>query len=168
MSTPVTELDQRFSQSDAVATEWEVTRRILETQELCWVTTVRADGRPHVAPLVAVWADDALWFCTGIDEQKAVNLRTNPHVILTIGNSTWDSGLDVVVEGDAVQVTDEDVLKHIAEVWTQKWDGRWKYLVRDGTFRHTADGEAIPVFSVSPTKILVFGKGTFTHTRHVF
>src|ERR1700722_13588202 len=125
MSTPVTELDARFSQEDAVATEWEQTRQLLAAAELFWITTVRADGRPHVTPLVAVWAEDALWFCTGIDEQKAVNLRTNPHVILTAGNSTWDAGLDIVVEGDAVQVTDEDMLTRIAAQWTQKWDGRW-------------------------------------------
>jgi hypothetical protein len=28
-----------------------------------------------------------------------------------------DRGLDVVVEGDAVRVTDADVLKRLAEVW---------------------------------------------------
>ncbi len=28
-------------------------------------STVRPDGRPHVTPLLAVWADDALHFCTG-------------------------------------------------------------------------------------------------------
>jgi general stress protein 26 len=168
MSTPVTELDQRFSAPDAVATEWEQTRGVLEATELCWITTVRADGRPHVTPLVAVWADDALWFCTGTTEQKAVNLRGNPHVILTIGNGTWESGLDVIVEGDAVQVTDEDVLRRLAGQWALKWDGRWQYQVRDGAFRHSADGEAIPVFSVAPVKILAFEKGNFSHTRHRF
>jgi hypothetical protein len=38
-------------------------------------------------------------------EQKAGNLRSNPTVILTTGCNQWDRGLDVVVEGDAVQVT---------------------------------------------------------------
>ena len=62
MTTPVTTLDQRFSDPNADATGWEQTRRALADAELFWVTTVRADGRPHMTPLVAVWFDDALHF----------------------------------------------------------------------------------------------------------
>jgi nitroimidazol reductase NimA-like FMN-containing flavoprotein (pyridoxamine 5'-phosphate oxidase superfamily) len=108
MTTPVTTIDQRFSSPEAVAASWDETRRVLGQAELFWITTVRADGRPHVTPLVAVWADDAIYFTTGPGEQKAVNLRANPHVVLTTGCHQWDAGLDVIVEGDAVRVTDED------------------------------------------------------------
>jgi hypothetical protein len=48
MKQPVTELDTRFSDQDAVATDWERTRRALEEAELFWISTVGADGRPHV------------------------------------------------------------------------------------------------------------------------
>ena len=65
MKQPVTELDTRFSDHDAVATGWEQTRIALEEAELFWISTVRADGRPHVTPLVAVWLDDAIHFATG-------------------------------------------------------------------------------------------------------
>lgn len=172
MTTPVTTLDQRFSDPDAVATEWDETRQALETAELSWLATVRAGGRPHVAPLVAVWLDDAIHFCTGAAEQKAVNLRGNPHVTLTTGCSNWEAGLDVVVEGEAVQVTDEDALRRLAEAWTLKWDGRWQYLVGEGCFHHPGSGEDQPepilVFSVTPGKILAFAKGAFSHTSHRF
>ncbi|HEX6673636.1 MAG TPA: pyridoxamine 5'-phosphate oxidase family protein [Actinomycetes bacterium] len=166
MNGPETEIDPRFSEPDAVATGWEDTRRALAEAELFWITTVRADGRPHVSPLVAVWLDGAVHFATGAAEQKAVNLRGNPHVILTTGCNRWDGGLDVVVEGDAVQATDQDVLERLAQAWTTKWDGRWRYEARDGAFHHEA-GVAM-VFSVKPTKVLAFGKGTFSHTRHRF
>jgi hypothetical protein len=43
----------------AEATPWAAAREVLQTAQLSWVTTVRADGRPHVTPLVAVWLDDA-------------------------------------------------------------------------------------------------------------
>jgi len=168
MTTPVTTLDQRFSEPGAVAVPWDETRRVLETAELFWISTVRADGRPHVTPLVAVWLDGAIHFCAGAAEQKAVNLNGNPHVILTTGSNRWDEGLDVVVEGDAVQVTDDGVLKQLAEAWVAKWDGRWQYEVRDGSFRHPGADEEIPVFSVTPAKVLAFGKGAFTHTSHRF
>src|SRR5262245_41807621 len=166
MPKPATTLDTRFSDPNAVATEWQETLRILETAQLFWVTTVRADGRPRVTPLVAVWLDGAIHFCTGAPEQKAVNLRHNPHVILTTGCNQWDRGLDVVVEGDAVQITDNDALERLAQAWTTKWDGQWQYEVGDGVFHHK-DGAAI-VFSVKPAKVLAFGKGTFSQTRYQF
>lgn len=164
MRQPTTVIDARFSDPAAQPTSWDDTVRALEAAELSWITTVRADGRPHVSPLVAVWLDDAIHFSTGASEQKAVNLRTNPHVILTTGCNQWDRGVDVVVEGDAVQTTDAATLQRLAEAWRAKWDGRWQYQVRDGRFHHGA-GSAL-VFSVAPTKVLAFGKGIFTHTRH--
>ncbi|GHO48437.1 pyridoxamine 5'-phosphate oxidase family protein [Ktedonospora formicarum] len=164
---PVTTIDPRFSDPSAVATPWEETRRVLETAELFWVTTVRANGRPHATPLVAVWLEGAIHFSTGADEQKAVNLRENSHVLLSTGCNSWESGLDVVVEGDAVQTTDEATLKRLAEAWTTKWNGQWQFEVRDGCFYHEAGGSAL-VFSVTPTKILAFAKGNFGYTRHQF
>ena len=166
MSAPVTKLDLRFSDSDAVATSWDETRQVLETAELFWISTVRADGRPHVTPLVAVWLDSAIYFSTGANEQKAVNLQSSPHVTLTTGCNQWERGVDVVVEGDAVQVTDDQMLERLADAWKTKWDGRWQYEARDGSFHH-GSGTAL-VFSVTPTKILAFGKGTFSQTRHLF
>ena len=59
MNTPVTTLDRRYSQPDAAAAGWEDTRHVLESAELFWISTVRADGRPHVTPVVAVWAEGA-------------------------------------------------------------------------------------------------------------
>lgn len=167
MDHPVTELDPRFSTPAAQPTSWEATRAALESAQLAWISTVRADGRPHVTPLVAVWLDGALHFTTGPDEQKAVNLDTNPHVVLTTGCNQWDRGLDVVVEGEARRVTDRATLERLSAAWATKWDGSWQFQVADGSFRHEGGGSSL-VFAVEPTKILAFGKGgTFSHTRHV-
>jgi nitroimidazol reductase NimA-like FMN-containing flavoprotein (pyridoxamine 5'-phosphate oxidase superfamily) len=166
MSIPKTEIDARFSGQGTVATSWDETRQVLEAAELFWICTVRSDGRPHLTPLVSVWHAGSLYFCTGPTEQKFVNLQANQHVLLVTGCNTWDRGLDVVVEGQAVQVTDEDLLGRLSEAWAAKWDGRWQYSVRDGGFHH-AHGAA-PVFSVTPEKVLAFAKGDFSHTRHIF
>lgn len=166
MTPTTTEIDPRFSDEGAASTDWDTTVRVLEAAQLSWITTVRADGRPHVTPLVAVWLDGAVHFTTGADEQKAVNLRSNPHVILTTGCNDWERGLDVVVEGDAVRATDGATLQRLADAWRTKWDGRWQFEAGDGVFRHEA-GEAL-VFSVVPTKVLAFGKEPFSHTRHRF
>jgi nitroimidazol reductase NimA-like FMN-containing flavoprotein (pyridoxamine 5'-phosphate oxidase superfamily) len=166
MNEPVTKLDPRYSVPDGVATSWEETRRVLETAEMFWLSTVRTDGRPHVTPLVAVWHDDALHFNTADTSQKAVNLRGNSHVILTTGCNQWTEGLDVVVEGDAVQVTDDEALGRLAQAWTTKWNGEWQFQVHNGSFQ--LGGDTILVFSVTPTKVFAFAKGHISHTRHQF
>lgn len=167
MTDPVTTLDTRFSDPDAVPTDWHETRNVLETAQLFWISTVRGDGRPHVTPLVAVWFDDVVYFTTGPDEQKAVNLRSNAHVILMTGCNQWESGLDIVVEGEAVEVTDEKLLERLVDAWRTKWDGRWRYEACDGAFRHEGGGTAL-VFAVEPVKVFAFRKGTFSQTRHRF
>lgn len=168
MHEPVTTLDSRYSDADAVATRWDETRRKLDAAELFWIVTVRADGYPHMTPLVAVWLDGSLHFCTANTEQKAQNLRKNPHMLLAAGSLQWNAGLDIVVEGDAIQVTDEDQLKRLASVWTTKWDGRWKFEISNGAFLGD-DGTTIPVFSVTPTRVFAFAEGpSFGQTCHKF
>ena len=169
MGTPQPALDSRFSDATATAIPWEQVVGAIETAELFWVTTVRADGRPHMTPLVAVWLDGAVHFCTGPGEQKAVNLRANPQVILSTGRNDWNQGFDVVIEGAAVRVTDEPKLALLAERWRAKWDGSWRFEVRDGAFHHGADDEhGAHVFRVAPSKVLAFGKAPFSHTRFRF
>ena len=109
---------------------------LLESAELFWISTVRADGRPHVTPLPAVWHDNALHFCTGAGEQKGVNLTRNASCALTTGTNAWKSGLDVVVEGRAERVSDDAQLRRLADLWSSKYDGDWEFDVRDGAFHH--------------------------------
>lgn len=164
MTTPTTTLDTIYSDPGSTPTSWDDTRQALEAAELFWITTVRAGGQPHVTPLVAVWLDDALHFCTGETEQKAANLRGNQNVILMTGCNQWDRGVDVVVEGRAVRVTDRGTLERLAAAWARKWDGRWEYEPSDDGFI----GEGVQVFSVRPAKVFAFAKGNFSHTRHLF
>ena len=168
--TPTTLLDARYSDPKAVAVAWDDTQRMLRSAELFWIATVRPDGRPHVTPLVAVWVDEAVHFHTGAKEQKFANLRANPHVVLTTGCNSWDAGVDVVVEGDAVPATDPDLLARLAEAWADKWDGRWRLAVRDGGLRNRDWGDApSEVFSVVPTTIYAHAKGDpFGQTTYRF
>jgi nitroimidazol reductase NimA-like FMN-containing flavoprotein (pyridoxamine 5'-phosphate oxidase superfamily) len=167
MENPVTRLDERFSEPDARATPWATTRQTLEAAQLFWLTTVRSDGRPHVTPLVAVWLDGTLHFCTGPGEQKALNLTGNTHVAATTGSNQWDQGLDVIVEGEAQRVTERATLERLATAWATKWDGQWRYEVTDTGFAHPDAGGPVLVFAVQPTKVLAFTKGGFSQTRYL-
>jgi hypothetical protein len=164
---PVPEQDIRFGDPDAAATPWRDALHVLETAELFWISTVRGDGRPHVTPLPAVWWDNRLHFCSGPAEQKAVNIAGNPRVALTTGCNHWKEGLDVVVEGTAVRVTDESRLGVLADLWRSKYHGDWDFGVDDGLFHHDDGGSAV-VFGVDPVKVLAFAKGVFAQTRYRF
>jgi nitroimidazol reductase NimA-like FMN-containing flavoprotein (pyridoxamine 5'-phosphate oxidase superfamily) len=169
MSDPTAELDARFSTEGAKPTPWAEAQAQLEGAALFWISTVRPDGRPHVTPLIAVWLDGALNFCTGPDEQKAKNLAKNPHCVLTTGCNV-EQGLDVVVEGEAVRVSDEARLREIADAYLNKYGEVWRFGVRDGAFVHGPDESSVAlVFEVIPAKALGFGKGDeFTQTRWRF
>ncbi|MEU9401899.1 pyridoxamine 5'-phosphate oxidase family protein [Streptomyces sp. SID4985] len=167
MAGPVGELDARYSSAGTVAHPWDEVVGVLEEAQLFWVSTVRPDGRPHVTPTLAVWNEGALYFGTGPGERKARNLAENPHVVLTTGINEWTIGFDVVVEGDAVRVTDEGRLRELAAAWEAKYGEFWRYEVRDGCFQH-GPGPAY-VFAVAPVTVFGFGKGEpFSQTRWRF
>jgi nitroimidazol reductase NimA-like FMN-containing flavoprotein (pyridoxamine 5'-phosphate oxidase superfamily) len=165
---PVTELDPRYSEITE-AFPWPEARELLVRAELCWLSTVRPDGRPHVTPLPAVWHDDAPHICTGPDERKARNLADNPHCVLTTGKNEHWTGVDVVLEGSARRITDDATLRELAAAWTAKFGSFWTYDVADGMFRH-ADGGGALVFRIEPVVAFAFtkGNGKFGQTRYRF
>lgn len=162
----MTELDAGFSSDGATPTAWTEGRRRLEEAELYWLSMVCPDERPHVTPVLSVWLDDALYFCTGPSERKAKNLTHNQHCIITTGNNSLNEGLDLVIEGDAAVVTDDTRLHRIAHAYQSKYGNDWHFDVRDGVF-HGGGGKA-RVFEVAPSKAFGFGKGEFSQTRWRF
>ena len=160
-------IDTRFSAPDAEATPWPDVVEALEKAELYWLTTVRADGRPHVTPLVGVVDDEVFHFCTGLEEQKGRNLEHNDRVAITTGNNTWAEGLDVVVEGRAVRINPDEELKRLASAWEDKYGTDWHWEVAEGMFRH-ADGSGAAVFRVEPAKVLAFAKDPHGQTTFRF
>jgi hypothetical protein len=86
--------------------------------------TVTPAGRPHAAPVGAMWIDGAWYIVTGPGTQKGRNLANNPACTLT---ARLD-GIDVTFEGAAHRVTDADELEHAAAAyrgggWPAEVDG---------------------------------------------
>jgi general stress protein 26 len=162
---PVAEFNEGFSEPGATARPWAEVADALAAAEMFWLSTVRHDGRPHVTPLPAVWLDGTLHFCTGSLEQKAKNLESDPRCILAAGANQFRSGLDVVVEGTAVRVTDPAQLRTLAATWKSKLD--WDFEVTEGGFRDPA-GRTGLVYALVPGKILAFGKNPYSQTRYRF
>jgi general stress protein 26 len=163
---PTAEIDRRFSDPDAEPTPWRDVLHVLEHAELYWLTTVRSDGRPHVTPLIGVAQDGAMHFCTGLGEQKARNLEHNRQVALTTGNNAWAQGLDVVVEGTTVRVTERETLQRLADAYESKYGSEWHFDVGDGGFRSGENAAA--VFRIEPAKVLAFAKEPHAQTTYRF
>src|SRR3954470_7669098 len=161
---PTVRFDDRFSDPSASATPWAEAAKVLEEAELYWISTVRADGRPHVTPLIGLFYDGGMHFCTGLREQKARNIEHNPKVALTTGNNTWARGLDVVVEGTVVRLTDQDALQRIADAIEAKYGSVWHFDVADGVFLSSGDDAA--VFRIEPAKVLAFAKDPHGQTTY--
>jgi nitroimidazol reductase NimA-like FMN-containing flavoprotein (pyridoxamine 5'-phosphate oxidase superfamily) len=168
MTDPTTKFDSRFSDPAAGPTPWSDTRRALEQAELYWLTTVRADGRPHVTPLIGVFHDGAAHFCTGPREQKARNLEHSDRVAMTTGTNTWAAGLDVVVEGRAVRLGDDDVLQGVADAIEAKYGDFWHFDVADGGFHGGGGADVAYVFRVQADKIMAFAKDPHGQTSYRF
>ena len=166
---PVTTLSP-FSSAASVATVWERGHAELRDAEVYWLSTVRPDGRPHVTPLLGIWLDSALYFCTGADERKAKNLADNQHCILTTGRNTLADGVDVVVEGEAIRVGDVAELRRVADTYESKYGAR--FTAPEGTWFGLGDairgGDAL-IYQVAPSTAFGFEKGQqFSQTRWRF
>src|ERR687898_2624846 len=65
-------------------TEEEYREFMLDHPRTAVLATVRADGRPHVAPIWFDLDDDTLVFTTGETTVKARNMRRDPRVSLCV------------------------------------------------------------------------------------
>ena len=84
----------------------------------CWLATINDDGSPHVTAVGALWLDGTFWFQTGAGTRKARNVARDPRCSVAI--SIRDA--DVVIEGDAVRVTEPGAVARIAKAWA---DNGW-------------------------------------------
>jgi general stress protein 26 len=163
---PTAHLVEEFSDPTARALPWSGVVAVLESSDIFWLSTVRRDGRPHVAPLPAMWLDGKVHFCTGAHEQKARNIEANANCVITTGINSYRSGIDVVVEGTVERVTDDGMLVRLAQLWKDKID--WVFEVGDGVFIDLqAAGHPALFFAITPSKILAFTKGPYSQTRYV-
>ena len=121
----------------------------------CWLATARPDGRPHVMPVGALWVEGAFYFTAGAGTRKARNLARNPSCVITVATD----GFDLVVEGEAVKVTDEATLQRIASAYAA--DG-WPAAARDGALwaEYSAPSAGPPpweVYKVAPATVFALG-----------
>ena len=121
-----------------------------------WLSTVRPDGRPHLAGIGALWVDGKFYFTSGPGTRKSRNLAENPNCAISVALGD----IDLVVEGRAAKVTDAATLQRIAERYTaQGWPAR----ASDGaiTAEYSAPSAGPPPWDLyTVTPITAFGTAT--------
>ena len=130
-------------------TEEEYREFMLDQPRTAVLGTVRADGRPHVAP---IWFDldgDKLVFTTGEGTVKGRNMRRDPRVTLCIDDDDPPFQF-VIIEGTA-ELTAEDLdLLH----WATRIGGRYMGAERADEY---GQRNAVPtelLVRTTPQKIL--------------
>jgi general stress protein 26 len=162
-------IDRRYSEASAEAVRWTDSEARLAAAEVAWLVTVRPDGRPHATPVTPVTHAGRVYFHTGTAEVKYANLQANPHVLVLAGDTEWDRGLDAAVEGTARPVTDDASLRRVAELYRDRWDGRWQLDIHNGTVTPRAHDHEVIVFEVTPTRAYGHSKGEpFGQTTYHF
>jgi hypothetical protein len=121
--------------------DWKDVRGTLESQltqapgtggpdhHTFWLSTLDADGRPHMTAVGAFWVDGRYYFCGGPRSRKIRNLERDPRC--AFGIAVY--GYDVALEGRAVRVTADAALQRLAQVFAR---GGWAPTLADGGFTH--------------------------------
>jgi hypothetical protein len=116
-----------------------------------FLATTRPDGRPHVAGVGAVWDSGKVYFVSGAGTRKSRNVAHDAHCAIAMPYT----GIDLVVEGRAERVTDDETLQRLAKRYA---DGGWPATVKDGAFTHeySAPSAGPPpwdLYAVTPTTV---------------
>ena len=79
--------------------------RLLETEPVVWLSTVRPDGLPHLVPIWFSWDGETVLIASKPHAKKVANLRVNPRVMLALGEP--DEDFDVGLLEGVADILDE-------------------------------------------------------------
>ena len=112
---------------------WSVALAALESADAekntPFLATTRPDGRPHLAGVGALWDHGQVYFVSGAETRKSRNLAENPACSVAMSLT----GIDLVIEGTAAIVTDDETLQRLAKRYG---DQGWPARVEDGAFTY--------------------------------
>lgn len=127
----------------------EVRRFLTEKARTGKLATVRADGRPHVAPIWIDLEDDKIVFTTWQDSVKAANIRRDPRVAICVDDDQPPFAF-VILEGTASMSDNHEELRY----WATRIAGRYmgEELAEAYGKRNSVEGELL--VKVTPAKII--------------
>jgi general stress protein 26 len=109
--------------------------------ECSWFTSVRADGRPHSAPVWHVWHQGRVYVVTTASAVKRANILVHPAVVLALP----DPMNPIILEGRAELAA--AARSELQPLFLAKYD--WDL---------DSDAAYDTVIAVTPTKLMAWGK----------
>jgi PPOX class probable F420-dependent enzyme len=125
--------------------------RLLALERVCRVATVDADGTPHLVPVCHVVAGDKIYFGSGNDARKVLNLRQNPRIALTVDlySEDWSRLVGVMIRGTAALVERGSRFKQARDRLYEKYPH-----YREEAALATSDSVIV---EVTPTRVFTWG-----------
>ena len=80
--------------------------QLIHGERVCRVATASETGMPHLVPVCHVVDDGKIYFASGTDGRKVLNLKTNPRIALTVDlySDAWAHLKGVMVQGEAALI----------------------------------------------------------------
>ena len=104
--------------ADGSALPWSTVVGWLTVGRSYWITTTRADGRPHAMPVWGLWLDGALWFSSDPDSVKGRNLAARPDAVVHL-----ESGDEVcILDGRVRRARPEELPADFVPAYAAKYD----------------------------------------------
>ena len=124
----------------------------LRDEAIVWLSTTRPDGRPHVVPTWFVWDGRSIMAFSKPHAQKIRNLRSNPAVMLAVGEPDEDMDVELI-EGRATVLEEPTALVAPEELFRKYGTLMAKAALDRRTYEETYS-QAV---SITPTRFLGWG-----------
>jgi PPOX class probable F420-dependent enzyme len=91
----------------------------LREEPIIWLSTLRADDRPHLVPVWFLWDGSTMLIFSQPDNQKIRNLRQNANVALAL--EATNEGEDVAIFEGTAALLDEKTADLITSAYIEKY-----------------------------------------------
>ena len=125
--------------------------RLIERERICRVATAGAGGVPHLVPVCQVVVDGKIYFASGNEGRKVLNLAENPRVAVTVDlySDDWAHLKGAMVQGRATVIARGPKFRRIRGLLYRKYP----------QYPHEAalDESDSVVVEVTPTRVFTWG-----------
>ena len=124
---------------------------LVHRERICRVATAGTSGMPHLVPVCQVVEDGKIYFASGKDGRKVLNVAANPRVAVTVDlySEAWAHLKGVMVQGDATLIEKGPRFRKIRALLYEKYP-----QYPDDAALDESDSVII---EVAPTRVFTWG-----------
>ena len=113
------------------------------------ISTVRSDGRPHIAPILFIYENGKIFFLTLSTSIKAKNILNNSKVSFCTDDPSPPFSF-VIIEGDAKLLSNSNNLFE----WAGKIGDRFNAKKESEMMIKRLEGQGMTLVEINPSKII--------------